>query len=75
MEFAESVATAALWVIDHWQAWLTFTILSFVGYTVWYFLLERRLYKEVDGKLYVRHGRLGKWVDVEEHLREESKVH
>ena len=73
MPFAGFIGKAAVWVIDDWQAWLAFTILSFAGYTVWYFLVERRLYKEVSGKLYVRHGRLGKWLDVEQHLKEEHK--
>jgi len=34
----------------------------------WY-LFKQRTYKEDDRILFVRHGRLGKWIDVEEHLR------
>jgi len=58
-------------VIDHWQGWLIFASLSLAGYTAWYFLFEQRVYKEVDGRLYVRHGRLGKWIDVEKHMKRE----
>lgn len=36
---------------------------------IWLSITERRIYKVVEDKLYVRHGLLGKWVEVECHLK------
>lgn len=37
---------------------------------VWIFLTEKRYYRAVNGKAQVRHGRLGSWEDLEEHLKD-----
>lgn len=34
---------------------------------------KRRSNKVIDGKLYVKHGRLGKWVDAEQHLKDDHE--
>jgi hypothetical protein len=57
-----------LWLLDHWYWWLAYIVISYLG---WYFLAGRRIYKMIDGKVHVKHGALGKWLDVERHMREE----
>ena len=54
-------------VVDHWYIWLAYSIAVYIG---WYFLAYRRAYKVIDSKLYVRYGRVGKWMNVEQHLKE-----
>ncbi len=34
-----------------------------------YYLFFLRTYKKIDGEVHVRHGRLGKWEELMEHLK------
>ena len=71
MTMAEYGRNILNFLSETWPIWLAFTIVALAGYC-WYWYLERqRAYKVIDGKLFIRHGRLGKWVEVKEHLYEE----
>jgi hypothetical protein len=59
---------------EKWLIWLAFVIVVLAGYCWYWYLFEQRTYKAIDGKLFVRHGRLGKWVEIIEHLREEHHI-
>jgi len=54
------------WFLCQWWFWIAY-ITSLVLF--WY-LFKQRTYTKVNGKAFVRHGRLGKWIDLEEHLRQ-----
>ena len=59
------------WLLSQWWFWVG--VLGYYGLFalgLWYFA-GRREYRKEGGRLMVRHGRLGKWQDVEEHLKEE----
>ena len=56
-----------IWAISKWWVWVI-AIVASLGH--WY-LFWQRTYKEVEGKLFARHGRFGKWVDVEKHLEQD----
>jgi hypothetical protein len=56
-----------IWLGSRWWFWLIFI----VGMIFYWHLFRRRVYKMVGGKLFVRHGQLGRWLDVEEHLQKE----
>ena len=58
------------WLLTRWWFWLTFVLSIPVG---WY-LFSQRTYKEVGGNLLVKHGKLGKWIDVEEHMKEHHRL-
>ena len=55
-----------IWALGHW--WV-FAILMAVAGALGV-LSGERFYKEISGKLYVKHARWGKWVEVEQHLRD-----
>jgi hypothetical protein len=56
--------------LQTWQYWVSLMLLTAAVHVVWYFLKEQRTYRVQDGKLVVRHGRSGKWVEVQEHLQD-----
>jgi hypothetical protein len=60
-----------LWglVLMTWKYWVALMLLTAAFQVVWYFLKEQRTYRVQDGKLVVRHGRLGEWEEVQEHLQ------
>ena len=70
MVIIEQVIANYAWLLTRWWFWLTYFIIGIVSWI----LLGQRTYKAVDKKLFVRQGRLGKWVDIEEHLRREHPV-
>jgi hypothetical protein len=51
-----------------WKYWVMFLLLSAAVQAAWYYLKEQRTYREQDSKLMVRHGKLGKWLEVSQHL-------
>jgi hypothetical protein len=55
------------WLFHQWWAWLAF----FVSIPIGWYLFSQRQYREQNGRLLVRHGRLGQWIDVENHLRDD----
>ena len=57
-----------------WHIWLVFAIVVLVGYCWYWYLFAQRVYKAIDHKAFVRHGRLGKWVNVEEHLHNDHSI-
>lgn len=54
---------------DTWLVWLIFTIIVLAGYTLYWYLFGQRTYRAVEDKAQIRHGRLGIWLDLEEHLK------
>ena len=36
-----------------WRWWVAFSVCAIVGYCLWYHLFGRRIYKKIDGKMYV----------------------
>lgn len=56
-----------VWLITRWWFWLAFIF----GILLSWYLLKQRVYKEVNGKLFVRHGKLGEWLDLEKHIQKE----
>lgn len=60
---------AWLFLIGSWWIWLAYAILALGGWYGYWRLFARREYREINGRLCVRHG-VGKWVDLEEHMRE-----
>lgn len=54
-------------LMKQWWFWLGSIALIGLGQ----YLFGQRAYKEVDGKLLVRHGRFGKWVNVTQHMGED----
>jgi len=63
-----------MWTLMHqWWFWLVY-IIFVVG--VWYgywCLFSRREYKEINGRLCVRHGK-GRWLDLIEHMEREHPI-
>ena len=55
---------------ETWEVWLVFTIVALLGYYFWWYLTQQRAYRVIDGKLQVRHGKLGRWEDLGGHLKE-----
>lgn len=66
----DQVLTDFFWLLTRWWFWLLWLATAVLGW----FLLAQRSYKEVNGGLLVRHGKLGRWVDVEEHLKLEHPL-
>jgi hypothetical protein len=58
------------WLLTQWWFWLVFV----TGVLLYWFLFGRRVYKIVGKKLFVRHGQLGDWLDIEEHLKNEHPL-
>ena len=56
-----------------WHIWTIYAIAALVGYIIYWYLKERRDYKVIEGKLFVRHGRFGHWINVEEHMKKDHK--
>ncbi len=50
---------------------ISIVIWAVAGY-FYYRFIDRRLYKEVDGKLYVKEG-IGEWHEISEHLKTKHK--
>jgi hypothetical protein len=70
-EFGHNVLS---FLSETWRMWLIYAILSLVGYFFYWYLFQQRLYKAIEGKAFVRHGRLGKWVDLTKHLHDEHNI-
>lgn len=62
------------WLSETWLYWLVFAVAILAGYCLYWYLFEQRIYQAVDGKAQVRHGRLGRWKELEEHLKEEHGI-
>ena len=56
---------------ETWKVWLIFTVVALAGYCLYWYLFGQRIYRAVAGKAQVKHGRLGKWEDLEQHLHNE----
>ena len=52
---------------ETWVEWLIYAAAAFAGYALYWYLFERRVYRLIDGRVCVRHGRLRKWLDLEDH--------
>lgn len=50
-----------------------FVIVTVVAIPVGWRLFGCREYRMENGRLFVRHGRWGQWVDVQKHLEEDHK--
>ena len=59
-----------IWLFTQWWFWVAFI----VGMTTYWYLFRQRVYKQVNGKLFIRHGKLGKWLDAEEHMKQEHPI-
>jgi len=59
------------WLSETWRIWLVFTIVVLAGYCLYWYLFGQRTYRAVNGKAQIKHGRLGKWQDLEAHLEDE----
>ena len=59
-----------VWLLSQWWFWVGVTI---IGLGIWLagYLFGRRTYKMENGRLMVRHGRLGEWMDVKEHMSQD----
>lgn len=58
------------WLVKQWWAWVAF----FISIPIGWYLFSQRQYRMKNGKGYVRHGRLGKWIDLENHLKDDHKI-
>ena len=58
---------------NSWCFRVIFTITALTAYAIYWYLKERRDYKVIDNKLFVRHGRIGSWINVEEHMKKDHK--
>ena len=58
---------------ETWEVWLVFALISLVGYSLYWYLRGQRTYRAVNGKAQVKHGRLGKWQDLREHLNSDHE--
>jgi len=56
-----------------WGWCVVFSVCVIVGYCLWYHLFGRRIYKEIDGKLYIKEG-IGEWEEIERHLDEKHHL-
>jgi len=56
---------------ETWRVWLVFTIVSLAGYSLYWYLFGQRVYRAVGGKAQLKHGRVGKWQDLEQHLHKD----
>lgn len=56
------------WLSETWKVWLVFTILALASWTLYWYLFGQRAYRAINSKAQIRHGRLGSWIDLEEHL-------
>jgi hypothetical protein len=65
-EFAENLLS---WMEETWPYWLVSAVVILAGYCLYWYLFEQRTYRAVGGKAQVKHGRLGHWEDLEEHLK------
>lgn len=70
MEELKEIISQYIWLLCQWWFWIAFV----VGMILYWYLLRQRTYKEVDGKLFIRHGKLGKWLDIKEHLKTEHPL-
>jgi len=61
----ETVGEQFIWLLTRWWFWLAFV----VGMGLHWYLFRQRTYKVVGGSLFVRHGRLGRWLNVEDHMK------
>ena len=57
-----------------WKVWLIFTIVALAGYTLYWYLWGQRIYRAVEGRAQIKHGRLGKWQDLETHLHNDHQA-
>ena len=58
------------WMLTQWWFWIL-VVIGYILFAIYWHLFRQRTYKEIDHKLYIRHGRLGKWTDIEVHLKNE----
>ncbi len=70
MDFLKQTISDYIWLLTRWYFWLTFLVVILLS---WY-LFSQRTYKEVDGRLLIRHGHLGEWEDLEEHFKREHPI-
>jgi hypothetical protein len=56
-----------------WCFRITFILVALTAWAIYWYLKERRDYKVIDDKLFVRHGRFGSWINVEEHMKKDHK--
>jgi len=59
-----------IWLLKQWWFWVAVV----AGNVIYWYLFRQRVYKQVNDKFCIRHGRLGKWLDVEEHLKTEHPI-
>jgi len=74
MTIAEYGRNILNFLSETWLIWLAYVITALAGYSWYWYLSQQRVYKVIDGKLFLRHGRLGKWSEVKEHLFKEHHV-
>jgi type II secretory pathway component PulF len=70
MDTPKEILLQYFWLLRQWWFWVIFII----GMIAYWYLFSQRSYKEINRKLFVRHGRLGKWIDIEEHLKNEHPL-
>jgi len=63
----EELTQGIIVLLKQWWFWVG----SFVFIGLGQYLFGQRDYKEVGGKLLVRHGKLGKWINVEGHMKDD----
>ena len=57
---------------SHAQLLVSFLLGAVLSYGYFYLFSERE-YKEVNHQLFVKHGKFGKWENLAEHMKRESK--
>jgi hypothetical protein len=63
----EELTQGIIILLKKWWFWGGSFVLAGLGQ----YLFGQRVYKEVDGKLLVRHGKFGKWINVEAHMKDD----
>jgi len=69
MEIVQAIASY-VWFLSQWWFWVACLLIIGSG---WYLFVQHS-YKLTHNKVSVRSGRLGRWVDLEEHLRETHPI-
>jgi hypothetical protein len=61
------------WMISQWWFWVAYVFVSIGLLYCWWRIFERRVYKLINGELYVKEG-LKDWEKLDEHMKREHPV-
>jgi len=57
------------WLSETWKVWVVFSIVVSVAYCLWWYLFQQRTYRAINGQAQVKHGHLGHWQNLDDHLK------